>query len=260
MSYNNIIYEVEDRIAIVTINRPKVLNAMNSETNRELKAAAIAVSEDDSVAGMIVTGEGDKAFMAGADINELAESSMLSGREISYSGQETLTVFELMGKPVIAAINGYAMGGGFELALGCHIRIASENAKMGAPEVGLGIMPGFGGTQRLPRLIGTARALELILTGKTISATEAEKLGIVNKVVPEGEALNAAKEMMKEIISNAPIAIKMCIEAVQRGMNMSLEEGLGIESDRFGILCATEDMKEGMNAFLEKREANFKGR
>jgi len=260
MSYNNIKYEVEESIAIVTVNRPEVLNAMNAETNAELKAAALAVSNDDSVRGMIVTGEGDKAFMAGADINELADSSMLEGRETSLSGQETLTVFELMGKPVIAAINGYALGGGFELALGCHIRIAAENAKLGAPEVSLGIMPGFGGTQRLPRLIGTSRALELILTGKTISAAEAEKLGIVNKVVPEGEALNAAKELMKQIIVNAPIAIKMCIEAVQRGMNMSLEEGLAIESDRFGILCATEDMKEGMHAFLEKRDANFKGK
>lgn len=260
MSYKNIKYEVEDRIAVVTVNRPDVLNAMNAETNAELKAAAIAVSEDDSVAGMIVTGEGDKAFMAGADINELVKSSILEGRKTSFKGQETLTVFELMGKPVIAAINGYALGGGFELALGCHIRIASENAKLGAPEVGLGIMPGFGGTQRLPRLIGTGRALELILTGKIITAEEAERLGIVNKVVPEGEALNAAKEMMKEIISNAPIAVKMCIEAVQRGMNMSLEEGLAIESDRFGILCGTEDMKEGMNAFLEKRDAKFKGR
>ncbi len=260
MSYNNIKYEVDDRIAVVTVNRPEVLNAMNAETNAELKAAAIAVSKDESVAGMIVTGEGDKAFMAGADINELAKASILEGRETSISGQDTLTVFELMGKPVIAAINGYALGGGFELALGCHIRIASENANLGAPEVGLGIMPGFGGTQRLPRLIGTARALELILTGKIITAKEAERLGIVNKVVPEGEALNAAKEMMKEIISNAPIAIKMCIEAVQRGMNMSLEEGLAIESDRFGILCGTKDMKEGMNAFLEKIDAKFIGR
>ena len=260
MSYNNIKYEVDDRIAVVTVNRPEVLNAMNAETNAELKAAAIAVSNDESIAGMIVTGEGDKAFMAGADINELAKSSVLEGRETSINGQETLKVFELMGKPIIAAINGYALGGGFELALGCHIRIASENANLGAPEVGLGIMPGFGDTQRLPRLIGTARALELILTGKIITAKEAERLGIVNKVVPEGEALNAAKDMMKEIISNAPIAIKMCIEAVQRGMNMSLEEGLAIESDRFGILCGTEDMKEGMNAFLEKRDAKFNGR
>ena len=259
MSYNNLLYEVEDKIAIITFNRPDVLNALNQETIRELKEAALSVRDDDSVGGMIVTGAGDKAFVAGADINELAQETALSGRETSIRGQETLKLFELMGKPVIAAINGYALGGGFELALGCHIRIAAENAMMGLPEVGLGIMPGFGGSQRLPRLIGTSKALELILTGKSISAEEAMSWGIVSKVVPEGEALNAAKEMMKEILTNAPVSIRMSIEAVVRGMNMSLDEGLAIESDRFGLLCGTEDMKEGMNAFLEKREAKFKG-
>ena len=259
MSYNNLLYEVEDKIAIITINRPDVLNALNHETIGELKEAALSVRDDDSVGGMIVTGAGEKSFVAGADINELVQATALSGREISIRGQETLQVFELMGKPVIAAINGYALGGGFELALGCHIRIAAENATMGLPEVGLGIMPGFGGSQRLPRLIGTSKALELILTGKSISADEAMSWGIVSKVVPEGEALNAAKEMMKEILTRAPMSIKMSIEAVNRGMNMSLDEGLAIESDRFGLLCGTEDMKEGMNAFLEKREAKFKG-
>ena len=259
MSYNNLLYEVEDKIAIITINRPDVLNALNHETIGELKEAALSVWDDDSVGGMIVTGAGEKSFVAGADINELVQATALSGREISIRGQETLQVFELMGKPVIAAINGYALGGGFELALGCHIRIAAENATMGLPEVGLGIMPGFGGSQRLPRLIGTSKALELILTGKSISADEAMSWGIVSKVVSEGEALNAAKEMMKEILTKAPVSIKMSIEAVTRGMNMSLDEGLAIESDRFGLLCGTEDMKEGMNAFLEKREAKFKG-
>ena len=259
MSYNNLLYEVEDKIAIITINRPNVLNALNHETIGELKEAALSVRDDDSVGGMIVTGAGEKSFVAGADINELVQATALSGREISIRGQETLQVFELMGKPVIAAINGYALGGGFELALGCHIRIAAENATMGLPEVGLGIMPGFGGSQRLPRLIGTSKALELILTGKSINADEAMSWGIISKVVPEGEALNAAKEMMKEILTKAPVSIKMSIEAVTRGMNMSLDEGLAIESDRFGLLCGTEDMKEGMNAFLEKREAKFKG-
>ncbi len=259
MSYNNLLYEVEDKIAIISIDRPEVLNALNRETFHELHEAVLSVRDDDSVGGMIVTGAGEKAFVAGADINELVQATALSGREASIRGQETLQLFELMGKPVIAAINGYALGGGFELALGCHIRIAAENAMMGLPEVGLGIMPGFGGSQRLPRLIGTSRALELILTGKSISAEEALSWGIVSKVVPEGEALNAAKEMMKEILTKAPMSIKMSIEAVNRGMNMSLDEGLAIESDRFGLLCGTEDMKEGMNAFLEKREAKFKG-
>ena len=259
MSYNNLLYEVEDKIAIISIDRPEVLNALNQETFHELNEAVLSVRDDDSVGGMIVTGAGEKAFVAGADINELVQATALSGREASIRGQETLQLFELMGKPVIAAINGYALGGGFELALGCHIRIAAENAMMGLPEVGLGIMPGFGGSQRLPRLIGTSRALELILTGKSISAEEALSWGIVSKVVPEGEALNAAKEMMKEILTKAPMSIKMSIEAVNRGMNMSLDEGLAIESDRFGLLCGTEDMKEGMNAFLEKREAKFKG-
>ena len=259
MSYNNLLYEVEDKIAIISIDRPEVLNALNQETFHELNEAVLSVRDDDSVGGMIVTGAGEKAFVAGADINELVQATALSGREASIRGQETLQLFELMGKPVIAAINGYALGGGFELALGCHIRIAAENAMMGLPEVGLGIMPGFGGSQRLPRLIGTSRALELILTGKSISAEEALSWGIVSKVVPEGEALNAAKEMMKEILTKAPMSIKMSIEAVNRGMNMSLDEGLAIESDRFGLLCGTEDMKEGMNAFLEKREPKFKG-
>ena len=259
MPYKNLLYEVEERIAVVTVNRPEVMNALNRETVAELKRAALSVRDDDGIGGMIITGMGDKAFIAGADINELAKENVLSGRDTSIRGQSTLQTFELMGKPIIAAINGYALGGGFELTLGCHIRIAAENAMMGLPEVGLGIMPGFGGTQRLPRLIGTSKALEMILTGKTISAEEALGYGLLSKVVPEGKSLEAAKEMMKVILSKAPVSIKMCIEAVNRGMNMTLDEGLAIESDRFGILCGTEDMKEGMNAFLEKREPLFKG-
>ena len=259
MPYKNLLYDVADRIAVVTVNRPEVMNALNRETVAELKSAALSVRDDDGIGGMIITGMGDKAFIAGADINELAKENVLSGRDTSIRGQSTLQTFELMGKPIIAAINGYALGGGFELTLGCHIRIAAENAMMGLPEVGLGIMPGFGGTQRLPRLIGTSKALEMILTGKTISAEEALGYGLLSKVVPEGKSLEAAKEMMKVILSKAPVSIKMCIEAVNRGMNMTLDEGLAIESDRFGILCGTEDMKEGMNAFLEKREPLFKG-
>lgn len=259
MPYKNLLFEVKDKIAVVIVNRPEVMNALNQETVNELKAAALAVRDDSSIGGMIITGMGDKAFVAGADINELARESVLSGRETSIRGQETLQIFELMGKPVIAAINGYALGGGFELALGCHIRIAAENAKMGLPEVGLGIMPGFGGTQRLPRLIGASKALELILTGKTINAQEAMDIGLLSKVVPEGKSLDSAIEMMKVILSRAPVSVKMCIEAVNRGMNMTLDEGLAIESDRFGLLCGTEDMKEGMKAFLEKREPKFKG-
>ena len=259
MPYKNLLYDVDDRIAVVTVNRPEVMNALNRETVAELKRAALSVRDNDAIGGMIITGMGDKAFIAGADINELAKENVLSGRDTSIRGQGTLQTFELMGKPIIAAINGYALGGGFELTLGCHIRIAAENAMMGLPEVGLGIMPGFGGTQRLPRLIGTSKALEMILTGKTISAEEAYGLGLLSKVVPEGKSLEAAKEMMKVILSKAPVSIKMCIESVNRGMNMTLDEGLAIESDRFGILCGTEDMKEGMNAFLEKREPLFKG-
>jgi len=226
MPYKNLLFEVEDKIAIVTVNRPEVMNALNRDTVKEFKAAALAVRDDTSIGGMIITGSGDKAFVAGADINELAKESVLSGRETSIRGQETLRIFELMGKPIIAAINGYALGGGFELALGCHIRIAAENAMLGLPEVGLGIMPGFGGTQRLPRLIGSSKALELILTGKTINAEEALNIGLLSKVVPEGKALEASIEMMKVILSKAPLSTKMCIEAVNRGMNMTLEEGL----------------------------------
>jgi enoyl-CoA hydratase len=260
MSYNNILFEKKEGIASVTINRPKVLNALNAETVDELRRVILEIKHDPEVKTVIITGAGDKAFVAGADINELARQTPETGAETARRGQHVLDLIENLGKPVIAAINGFALGGGCELALACTLRIASDNAKLGQPEVKLGIIPGYGGTQRLPRLVGKGIGLELILTGKMISAEEAYRIGLVNKVVPQAELPAAAEALAKEIMANGPIAVRYCIDAVNKGLNMSQEEGLFLEATLFGLTCASEDMKEGTRAFVEKRKADFKNK
>ncbi len=259
MPYTNLTFDVRDRIATITINRPDKLNALNDATIAELDRAIGEVISRADVGGAILTGTGAKAFVAGADIAELATQGSLDGRLRAMVGQRVFTRFETSPKPVIAAINGFALGGGLELALACHIRIASDNAKMGLPEVKLGIGPGYGGTQRLPRLIGKGRALQLMLTAEMTDAAEAHRIGLVNKVVPQAELLAAAEAMMKQILANGPVAIALCIEAVNRGLDTTLEEGLVIEANHFGLIATTKDMREGMSAFLEKRPAAFTG-
>jgi enoyl-CoA hydratase len=259
MPYTNLTFDVRDRIATITINRPDKLNALNDATIAELDEAIGEVIRRKDVGGAIVTGTGAKAFVAGADIAELATQGSLDGRARAMVGQRTFSRFEQSPKPVIAAINGFALGGGLELALACHIRIASDNAKMGLPEVKLGIAPGYGGTQRLPRLIGKGRALQLMLTAEMTDAAEAHRIGLVNKVVPAAELIATAEAMMKQILANGPIAVGFCIEAVNRGLDTTLEEGLVIEANHFGLIATTSDMREGMSAFLEKRPAAFKG-
>ncbi len=260
MKFENLLAENRAGVLVVTVNRPKQLNALNAETMSELDAVFQELESDEAVKGVIVTGASDKAFVAGADINELVRETPNSGRQTSARGQAVLRRIELCTKPVIAAINGFALGGGMELALACHIRIAAEGAKMGLPEVKLGVIPGYGGTQRLARIIGKGRALELILTGAMIDAMEAHRIGLVNRVSPPGELLAAAESLMREILANGPLATRYAMLAVERGLDGGLEEGLVLETSLFGLLCATEDMKEGMNAFLEKRPPRFGGR
>jgi len=260
MTFTTLAFDVRDRVAFITVNRPDKLNALNDETIAELGDAFELVERRDDVGGVILTGAGAKAFVAGADIAELAQQGPLDGRARARHGQAVFTRIEQSGKPVIAAINGFALGGGCELAMACHIRIASDNAKLGLPEVKLGIGPGYGGTQRLPRLVGKGRALELILTGEMIDAAEAHRIGLVNKVVPQPELLGEAERMLRLILSRGPVAVALCIAAVNRGLDGSLEEGMALEADHFGLLAATADMREGMAAFLEKRAAQFTGR
>jgi enoyl-CoA hydratase len=256
----NVRTETRDQILIVTIDRPKVLNALNAQTVEEIGRVFAEARGDEAVRAVIVTGGGEKAFVAGADINELARQSPISGKETSERGQFILSQIERFPKPVIAAINGFALGGGCELALACHIRIASEKAQIGLPEVSLGIIPGYGGTQRMARLLGKGKALELICTGDRIGALEAEKIGLVNKVVAPEALLATAEEMAKKIASRSPVAVRAAIEAVNVGSEMGFEEGQFLEATLFGLLCASEDMKEGMAAFLEKRPAKFPGK
>jgi enoyl-CoA hydratase len=256
----NVRTETRDQILIVTIDRPKVLNALNAQTVEEIGRVFAEARGDQAVRAVIVTGGGEKAFVAGADINELARQSPISGKETSERGQFILSQIERFPKPVIAAINGFALGGGCELALACHIRIASEKAQIGLPEVSLGIIPGYGGTQRMARLLGKGKALELICTGDRIGALEAEKIGLVNKVVAPEALLATAEEMAKKIASRSPVAVRAAIEAVNVGSEMSFGEGQFLEATLFGLLCASEDMKEGMAAFLEKRPAKFPGK
>src|SRR4029077_18527430 len=260
MNYENLLYEVRNSIAYITFNRPKVLNALNRQTMQELLIALGQAKLDENVRVVILTGAGEKAFIAGADINELAQQTPVDGKEMSIFGQGVLRILETMGKPSIAAINGFALGGGCELALACSIRLASRNAKLGQPEVKLGILPGYGGSQRLARLCGKGVAHELCLTGEIISAEEALRIGLVNHLYEPAELLPAAEAMAKKIIANAPLAVKFTMEAIERGEQMPQEEGLFLEATLFGLCAATEDMREGTRAFLEKRPAQFKSK
>jgi enoyl-CoA hydratase/carnithine racemase len=260
MNYENLLYEVRDAVAYITFNRPKVLNALNRQTMQELLISLGAAKLDDAVRVVILTGAGEKAFIAGADINELAQQTPVDGKEMSIFGQGVLRILETMGKPSIAAINGFALGGGCELALACSIRLASRNAKLGQPEVKLGILPGYGGSQRLARLCGKGVAHELVLGADMISADEAMRIGLVNHVYEPAELMPAAEALAKKIAANAPLAVQYAMEAIEHGMEMPQEEGLFLEATLFGLCCATEDMKEGTRAFLEKRPAQFKGK
>jgi enoyl-CoA hydratase len=256
----NLKLEKKNKIAYVTIDRPKVLNALNMATMQELHEVFAGLKDDTEIRVVILTGSGEKAFVAGADINELARNDSVEAKAYTHRGQAVLDLIENLGKPVIACINGFALGGGCEIAMACTMRIASENARLGQPEVKLGIIPGYGGTQRLPRLIGTGLAMQILLSGEMISAQEAHRIGLVNEIVPADRLIARAEEIAAKIIANAPLAIQYCMEAVNRGMNMTLQEGLFLEATLFGMCCATEDKKEGTTAFLEKRAANFKGR
>jgi enoyl-CoA hydratase len=260
MAYETILHERRNGIGYVTINRPERLNALNRKVIAELDECFEGIQRDGDVRVIILTGAGEKAFVAGADIGEIAALTSLEGRETSARGQRVLDRIENLGKPVIAALNGYALGGGCELAMACALRIASENARLGQPEVKLGIIPGYGGTQRLARLIGRGRALELILTGDPVSAQEAYRLGLVNAVVPLPDLIPSCEVLAHKIATNAPLAIKFALEAVQHGLQMTLDEGQFLEANLFGLCCTTEDMKEGTRAFLEKRPAQFKGK
>ena len=260
MPYTNLLYEVQDNVALVTVNRPEKLNPLNSDTINALEACFNDLAADAAVKAVILTGAGEKAFVAGADITQITGLSAMEGRDWGLRGQQVFSQIENLPKPVLAAINGYALGGGLELAMACHIRIASENAKLGQPEVKLGIVPGYGGTQRLPRLVGKGRALEMILSGEPITAQEAHRIGLVNRVVPREELLPAARLLVGKIMENGPLAVALCLQAVQRGMEMPLEAALALEASQFGMSCATEDIREGTRAFLEKRKAQFQGR
>ena len=260
MAYENILYDKKDGIATITFNRQKVLNALNRKTIDELHHALLDARGDASVRVLILTGAGEKAFVAGADIGELSQQSPVDGKEFSLYGQGVAHLLETMGKPSICAINGFALGGGCEIALCCSIRIASKTAKLGQPEVKLGILPGYGGSQRLSRLCGKGVAHELCLTGEMITAEEAQLIGLVNRIYEPAELLPAAEAMAKKIIANAPIAVQYAMEAIERGIEMPQEEGLFLEATLFGLCCATEDMREGTKAFLEKRPPQFKGK
>jgi enoyl-CoA hydratase len=260
MGYENLLYEKKDGIAYVTFNRPKVLNALNRKTVEELRDALIDARDDVSVRVLILTGAGEKSFVAGADISELAQRTPVDGKDFSLFGQSVFHLLETIGKPSICAINGFALGGGCELALSCTIRMASKTAKLGQPEVKLGIMPGYGGSQRLARLCGKGAAHELCLTGEMITAEEAQRIGLVNHTYEPEELLPAAEALAKKIIANAPLAVKYTMQAIERGVEMPQEEGLFLEATLFGLSCATQDMREGTKAFLEKRKAEFKGK
>ena len=260
MTYRNLLFEKEDSIGLLTINRPQVLNALNRETMTEISQVVGKIATDPEVAVLIITGAGEKSFVAGADISEMRTLSALEGRAWSKFSQATFNAIENLPQPVIAAVNGYALGGGCELAMSCDIRIASDKAKFGQPEVLLGVVAAFAGTQRLPRLIGKGRAKELLFTGDQIDAAEACRIGLVNKVVPAGELLTAAKELAAKIISRGPVAVQLCKAAVNEGLDMDLESAQAYEAEVFGLCFATADQKEGMNAFVEKRPAKFTGK
>ncbi|HEY6304792.1 MAG TPA: enoyl-CoA hydratase-related protein [Terriglobales bacterium] len=260
MTYENILLEKKSAIAYVTVNRPEVLNALNTATMEELRAVFTDIQSDVSIRVAILTGAGEKAFVAGADIGELAKQDAVSGKEYGRRGQSVLDLIENLGKPVIACINGFALGGGCELALACTMRLASDNAKLGQPEVKLGIIPGYGGTQRLPRLVGKGLAMQMVLGGEMIPAQEAQRIGLVNEVTSASELISRAEAIAAKIIANAPRAVQYAMEAVNKGMEMTLAEGLFLEAALFGVCCATSDKAEGTAAFLEKRAAAFRGK
>lgn len=257
MAYKNIILENEGGLAILKVNRPQALNALNSETLQEIKAAVFEVKDDEAIQALIITGAGDKAFVAGADISFMENLSAVEGRYFGLLGQDVFTTIENLEKPVIAAVNGFALGGGCELALACDIRLASQKAVFGQPEVSLGITPGFGGTQRLPRIIGEGRAKELIFSARSINAQEAYRIGLVNQVYPPESLLEEAKKLAQTITANAPLAVRFSKAAINKGMQTDIDTALAIEADLFGLCFSTQDQKEGMNAFVNKRKPAF---
>lgn len=260
MTFTNILLETKNSIGYVTVNRPDKLNALNQAVMAELGEAFAALGDDKGVRAVILTGAGEKAFVAGADISELAQQDAVAAKEFALRGQAVLNRIENLGKPVIACVNGFALGGGCELAMACTFRISSENARFGQPEVKLGIIPGYGGTQRLTRLVGKGRAMQLVLAGEMISAAEALRIGLVNEVVPQAELIARAEAICGKIIANAPLAVQYALEAVNHGAEMPLSEALFLEATLFGLCCATEDKNEGTRAFLEKRAAVFQGK
>jgi enoyl-CoA hydratase/carnithine racemase len=260
MAYETLLYQKRNAVGYVTVNRPEKLNALNRIVIEELHDCFQALQQDNEVRAVILTGAGEKAFVAGADINELAVQTPVEGKTTSLRGQAVLNLIENLGKPAIAAINGYALGGGCEIAMACTLRIASENARLGQPEVKLGIIPGYAGTQRLPRLVGKGRALELILSGDPITAQEAYRIGLVNQVVPLQDLMTTCEKLAQKILANAPLAVKFALEAVNHGLEMTEAEGQFLEATLFGLCCTTADMKEGTRAFLEKRPAKFTGK
>jgi enoyl-CoA hydratase len=260
MTFENLLVAKREGVAVVTINRPDKLNALDDRTMAELEAVFVDLAADDGVRGVLLTGAGEKAFVAGADIAELATESPVGGRERAVRGQRVFERIERLGKPVVAAVNGFALGGGCELALACHVRVVSENARLGTPEVKLGIMCGYGGTQRLSRLVGKGRALELLLTGEMVDAQEALRIGLANRVVAREKLLEEGEAILRKMIANGPVSLRFTLEAVNAGLEMPLAEGLSFEATLFGLICTTEDMKEGTKAFLEKRPARFQGR
>jgi enoyl-CoA hydratase len=260
MTFDNLLLERDGAVAVLAINRPKVLNALNAQTLDELRRAILELKHDSTVRAVVITGSGEKSFIAGADINELAGQSPTDGREHAIRGQHVLDLIEHMGKPVIAAINGYALGGGCELAMACTIRIAAETAKLGQPEINLGIIPGYAGSQRLARIVGRGRALELLLTGDQITAHEAYRIGLVNRVVPGADLMKEARGLAAALAAKAPVAVHYILEAVHKGLEMPFPQAQIFEATLFGLVAATEDMHEGTKAFLEKRKPDFKGR
>jgi enoyl-CoA hydratase/carnithine racemase len=260
LKLENVVYDKKGPIAYVTLNRPKVLNALNKATIIELRVAFEDARDDSAVRGIILTGAGEKAFAAGADIAEISNNTSVEAEEATRRGQGLTELIENLGKPVIAAVNGFALGGGCELAMACSIRIAAESAKFGQPEVKLGVIPGYGGTQRMPRLVGRGRALKLILSGEIIDAAEAYRIGLVDELLPDAHVVERAEAVLKKIITNAPLSVKYALEAVNKGLETSVSEGLLIEASLFAVCASTDDKKEGTSAFLEKRAPKFQGR
>jgi enoyl-CoA hydratase len=260
MAFDNLLLERDGAVAIVTINRPRVLNALNSQTIDELRRMILDLKHDDAVRVVILTGAGEKSFVAGADINELAVQTPTGGREHALKGQHVFDLIENMGKPVIAAINGYALGGGCELAMACTLRLAADSARMGQPEISLGLIPGYAGTQRLPRLVGRGKAIEMMLTGAPIAAEEALRVGLVSRVVAAAELMPEARKLAAQLAANAPIALRYIINAVNKGSDMPFADACQYEATLFGLVASTDDMKEGTTAFLEKRKPEFRGK